>query len=379
LIAGAELEPVCEQDQVPATALPKNQRLYNGLVDSFSMRGFAPSAGITGHDHFFDAFAKFGGTDPRHTGEWIDEVATRAASQNIQYLELMVTPTWRRLNTITRDMTWREDLKSLKDELMVKGLLDDIPAARAFLDEADALRREHGHCGTPDESPACLVETRYIYQVFRNTPKESVLAQTLFGCAGVSYWASPVEAKLCAGEEVALVGGGNSAGQAVAYLAPRVKYLHLVVRGEDLEASMSQYLIDRIKALPNVELHTNTEIVGLEGDGASGLTGAVFRCRRTGETHACALRHLFLFIGADPNAGWLEDCVQVDDKGFVVTGTELANGAGAARRQALPLETSWPGVFAIGDVRAGSTKRVAAAVGEGAAVVAQIHSVLAAE
>jgi len=151
------------------------------------------------------------------------------------------------------------------------------------------------------------------------------------------------------------------------------------VRGAGLEASMSQYLIDRIKALPNVELHTNTEIVGLEGDGASGLTGAVFRCRRTGETHACALRHLFLFIGADPNAGWLEDCVQVDDNGFVVTGTELVNGAGAARRQALPLETSWPGVFAIGDVRAGSTKRVAAAVGEGAAVVAQIHSVLTAE
>ena len=200
-----------------------------------------------------------------------------------------------------------------------------------------------------------------------------------FEGAGVSYWASPVEAKLCAGEEVALVGGGNSAGQAVVYLAPKVKYLHLVVRGAGLEASMSQYLIDRIKALPNVELHTNTEIVGLEGDGASGLTGAVFRCRRTGETHACALRHLFMFIGADPNAGWLEDCVQVDDKGFVVTGTELANGAGAARRQALPLETSWRGVFAIGDVRAGSTKRVAAAVGEGAAVVAQIHSVLAAE
>jgi adenosine deaminase len=181
VIAGAELEPVCEQDQVPATALPKNQRLYNGLVYSFSMRGFVPSAGITGHDHFFDAFAKFGGTDPSHTGEWVDEVAARAASQNTQYLELMVTPTWRRLNTITRDMTWREDLKSLKDELMAKGLLDDIPAAHAFLDEADALRRDRGRCGTSDESPACQVETRYIYQVFRNTPKESVLAQTLFG------------------------------------------------------------------------------------------------------------------------------------------------------------------------------------------------------
>jgi thioredoxin reductase (NADPH) len=200
-----------------------------------------------------------------------------------------------------------------------------------------------------------------------------------FEGSGISYWASPVEAKLCEGEEVALIGGGNSAGQAVVFLAPKVKHLHLVVRGEGLEASMSQYLIDRIKALPNVTLHTRTEIVGLEGDAVTGLAGAVFRCRKTGETHSCALRHLFLFIGADPNAGWLEDCVQVDDKGFVVTGAEFTNGAASTRRQALPLETSWPGVFAIGDVRAGSTKRVAAAVGEGAAVVAQLHSVLAAD
>jgi thioredoxin reductase (NADPH) len=199
-----------------------------------------------------------------------------------------------------------------------------------------------------------------------------------FEGAGISYWASPVEAKLCEGEEVAVVGGGNSAGQAVVFLAPKVKHLHLVIRGEGLEVSMSQYLIDRIKALPNVELHTRTEIVGLEGDGVSSLTGAIFRDRGGGETHTCALRHLFLFIGADPNAGWLEHRVAVDDKGFVVTGAEFADGAGSGRRQALPLETSWPGVFAIGDVRAGSTKRVAAAVGEGAAVVAQIHSVLAA-
>jgi thioredoxin reductase (NADPH) len=161
-----------------------------------------------------------------------------------------------------------------------------------------------------------------------------------FEGAGVSYWASPVEAKLCAGEEVALVGGGNSAGQAVVFLGPKVKHLHLVVRGEGLEASMSQYLIERIKALPNVTLHTRTEVVGLEGEEGRGLTGATFRDRGDGTTHSCPLRHLFLFIGADPNAGWLEDCVSVDDKGFVVTGTESVDGAGAARRRALPLETS---------------------------------------
>ena len=97
VVAGVELQSVCEEDQVPASELPKNQRLYNGLVDSFSMRGFVPSEGVTVHDHLFDAFTKFGGTDPRHTGEWADEVPARAASQNIQYLELMVTPTWRRL------------------------------------------------------------------------------------------------------------------------------------------------------------------------------------------------------------------------------------------------------------------------------------------
>jgi thioredoxin reductase (NADPH) len=188
---------------------------------------------------------------------------------------------------------------------------------------------------------------------------------------GVSYWASPIEAKLCEGEEVALVGAGNSAGQAVVYLAPKVRRLHLIVRGEGLEASMSRYLIERIAALPNVELHVRTEVVALEGDRARGLNAATFRNRDTGAERTCSLRHLFLFIGADAHTGWLDGCVDLDGKGFVVTGA-------AARPGVLPLETSKPGVFAIGDVRAGSTKRVAAAVGEGAAVVAQIHARLAA-
>jgi thioredoxin reductase (NADPH) len=184
--------------------------------------------------------------------------------------------------------------------------------------------------------------------------------------AGVSYWASAVEAKLCEGEEVALVGGGNSAGQATVFLAPKVERLHLIVRGPGLEATMSRYLIDRIEALPNVELHAHTEVIAIEGDKSSGLTAATCRNRQTGETKHRPLRHLFLFIGADPNADWLKGCVETDDAGFVVTG--------ATSR--LPLETAMPGVFAIGDVRAGSTKRVAAAVGEGAAVVAQIHAYL---
>ena len=189
----------------------------------------------------------------------------------------------------------------------------------------------------------------------------------MFEGKGISYWASPIEARLCAGEDVALVGGGNSAGQGVVFLAPQVKHLHLVVR-RPLEATMSRYLIDRILALPNVTIHVGSEIAALEGDCQTGLTGVVFRDRKDGSTERCAVRYLFLFIGADPNAGWLVGCVETDDKGFVLTG-----------KGPLALETTRPGVFAIGDVRSGSVKRVAAGVGEGAAVVAQIHQALAAQ
>jgi thioredoxin reductase (NADPH) len=186
-----------------------------------------------------------------------------------------------------------------------------------------------------------------------------------FEGAGISYWASPIEARLCTGEEIALVGGGNSAGQAVVFLAPHVKRLHLIVR-RDLAQTMSRYLIDRIAALPNVELHVGSEIAGLEGTRATGLAGITFRHRESDALVHRPVRHLFLFIGADPNADWARECVDTDTHGFVITGA-----------RDLALETSIPGVFAIGDVRAGSTKRVAAAVGEGAAVVAQIHAMLA--
>lgn len=185
-----------------------------------------------------------------------------------------------------------------------------------------------------------------------------------FEGTGISYWATPVEARLCSGKEIALVGGGNAAGQAVAFLAPQVKRLHLLVR-RPLEETMSRYLVERIAALPNVALHVGTEVTAVEGDAASGL--AAVTMTGDGGRRRLPLAHLFLFIGADPNTEWLNGCVETDAKGFVVT------GAGGRA----PLETSVPGVFAIGDVRAGSTKRVAAAVGEGAAVVAQIHAAFA--
>ena len=193
---------------------------------------------------------------------------------------------------------------------------------------------------------------------------------------GVWYWASAIEATLCARSEVALVGGGNSAGQAAVYLASHASRVYMIVRGEGLSATMSQYLVDRIANTPNVEVLTHTELCGLRGDRGSGLVGASWRNRRDGRERDCDVRNLFLFIGAEPETRWLEGCgVQTDGHGFVLTGADVA---GATASSARALETSVPGVFAVGDVRAGSVKRVGGAIGEGAAVVAMIHQYLAA-
>jgi thioredoxin reductase (NADPH) len=190
----------------------------------------------------------------------------------------------------------------------------------------------------------------------------------------VHYWASPAEAKLCAGQEVALVGAGNSAGQAAVFLAPQVERLTIIVRGSGLEASMSRYLIDRIGALENVDIVAGSEVAALHGEQPGSLTAVTIRNGRSGATRQLPVRQLFMFIGAEPNTTWLDGCVELDEKRYVRTGAQSAAHMPAAPRYAL--QTSLPRVFAIGDVRGGSTKRVASAVGEGAAVVAQIHSFL---
>ena len=188
-----------------------------------------------------------------------------------------------------------------------------------------------------------------------------------FEGGSVHYWASPIEARLCEGQEIALVGAGNSAGQAAVYLAGQVEKVWLIVRGSSLSASMSKYLIERIAAQPNIEVVLRTEVTGLHG--GENLTNVSWRNADTGEETVRGIRHLFLLVGADPNTDWLAGCdVALDQKGFVRT------GVGEDRH---PLETSLPGTFAIGDVRAGSVKRVASAVGEGAQVVAAIHEFLA--
>jgi thioredoxin reductase (NADPH) len=188
---------------------------------------------------------------------------------------------------------------------------------------------------------------------------------------GVWYWASALEAKMCAGSEIVLVGGGNSAGQAIVYLSGHARKVWVLLRGPDIRAQMSRYLVERIGQLPNVEVITRANISGLSGS-AGRLEQVSWRQDGSAAETTRPVHHLFLFIGADPNTGWLQGSgVAMDAKGFVQTGAGASATAGV-------LETSRPGVFAVGDVRCGSVKRVATAVGEGAQVVASLHGYLAA-
>jgi thioredoxin reductase (NADPH) len=190
-----------------------------------------------------------------------------------------------------------------------------------------------------------------------------------FEGSSVHYWASPLEAHLCNGEEVALVGGGNSGGQAAVYLATRATKVWLLARGSSLSNTMSRYLIERIGAQPNIEVLLETELIAVEGEGGT-LQAVRWRDHSGTETRK-SIRHLFLFIGADPNSDWLSGSgLELDSKGFIRTATVGTSG----RRL---FESNVAGVFAIGDVRSGSTKRLAAAVGEGAQVIATIHGYLA--
>jgi len=193
---------------------------------------------------------------------------------------------------------------------------------------------------------------------------------------GIWYWASALEATMCARTEVVLVGGGNSAGQAAVFLSQHASKVHMLVRGPSLAASMSRYLIDRIEATSNIDLRPHTEITRLHGDAPGGLAAVSWRDHRAGIEEEKALRNVFLFVGADPETRWLESCkLAVDPHGFVLTGAAL--GAPPEGVAPAPLESSIPGVFAVGDVRSGSVKRVGGAIGEGAAAVAQIHQYLA--
>jgi len=192
---------------------------------------------------------------------------------------------------------------------------------------------------------------------------------------GVWYWASPIEARLCRNAEVIIVGGGNSAGQAAVFLSAHAAKVWIVVRGRGVAETMSRYLVDRIEATANIEVVTETEIVELSGSPRDGLQGVRWRHRPSGAETVRPIRHVFLFLGAEPATDWLKDCgIEVCRSGFVHTGFDVHFPMGAHRPSAH--ETSVRGVFAVGDVRHGSVKRVGGAIGEGANVVAQLHDVL---
>jgi thioredoxin reductase (NADPH) len=233
----------------------------------------------------------------------------------------------------------------------------------------DPVRRRYRLRVGPDET----VQARAVILasgVRYRRPNVANLAE--FEGSSIHYWASPIEGRLCSGQEVALVGAGNSAGQAAVFLASQVKKVILLARGASLRSSMSHYLVERIQAQPNIEVLTRCEIATLQGSGGN-LESICWKENGGATRTTRPIRHLFLFIGADPNTDWLGECdLALDEKGFIRTGADCDAGRH-------PLETSMPGVFAIGDVRSGSVKRVAAAVGEGAQVVAALHAYLSAD
>jgi thioredoxin reductase (NADPH) len=199
---------------------------------------------------------------------------------------------------------------------------------------------------------------------------------------GVWYWASPIEARMCRDEEVAIVGGGNSAGQAAVFLRKFASKVWMLVRGRTLAESMSQYLVDQIAAANNIEVLTETEIIALSGTVKGQLERVRWRHNPTRKETEKPIRNLFIMIGADPSTEWLKPCgIALDAAGFIRTGSDARRAQERADDRPvrpLGLESSVPGVFAVGDVRSGSVKRVGGAIGEGAAVVAQLHAVLSA-
>lgn len=227
--------------------------------------------------------------------------------------------------------------------------------------------------GTRIPTRAVLIATGAQY---RKLPLENL---SQFEGAGVYYGATFVERQLCSGEEVIVVGGGNSAGQAAVFLAQTTKRVYILVRSAGLASSMSRYLIRRIEESPNIVVRPHIEIISLEGN--NHLNSVTWRNSQTGQIEKHTIKRIFIMTGADPNTGWLNGCLVLDEKGFINTGPDLSSeklsAAGwSLKRQPYLLETSLPGVFAVGDVRGGSIKRVASAVGEGSTAISFVHKIL---
>lgn len=252
--------------------------------------------------------------------------------------------------------------------------------------QANSLEREgEGYCvGLKDGRRICAraVVTATGAQ-YRRLPIPDL---DRFEGRGIYYGATPMEAQLCGGQEVAIVGAGNSAGQGAVFLSQTAKAVHVLYRRPDIRETMSEYLVRRLEEAPNIFLHASTEIEalhGVEGAGPSNdrLVEATFRNRSTGASERYATAFVFLFVGAAPFTAWLPQHMSCDEKGFVKTGTDLANidlvrAGWSLERMPSRYETSWPRIYAVGDVRIGSVKRVASSVGEGSVVVSDIHRAL---
>jgi thioredoxin reductase (NADPH) len=258
---------------------------------------------------------------------------------------------------------------------------DKFGARTAVPQEAVGLRRENGHYRIDLSEGGEVTARSVIVATGARYRRLGVPRLERFEGVSVHYAATEAEAQRCEGEEVAVVGGGNSAGQAALFLAGRTRRVYLLIRGEDLGKSMSRYLVDRVTAADKVELLASTEVRELLGEDR--LEGVMVQNNRSGIRRNLGVRALFAFIGADANTGWLEGAVELDERGFVLAGTELDGPAldedawRERSREPFLLETSLPGVFAAGDARSGSIKRCTSAVGEGAMAVALVHQYLA--
>jgi thioredoxin reductase (NADPH) len=258
---------------------------------------------------------------------------------------------------------------------------DKFGAQTAVPEEAVGLRREDGHYRIGLSEGGEIAARSVIAATGARYRRLDVPGLERFEGVSVHYAATEAEAQRCEGEEVAIVGGGNSAGQAALFLAARTRRVYLLIRGDDLAKGMSSYLVDRVARAENVELLANTEVRELVG--GDHLEGVVVEDNRSGVLRTLGAKALFVFIGAEANTDWLQGAVELDEQGFVLTGRELGRSALEVEawrelaREPYLLETSMPGVFAAGDVRSGSIKRVASAVGEGSMAVRLVHQYMA--
>lgn len=228
-------KPVCADGTVAAASAFTNQRLYDALIDSFSMRGFVPSAGVTGHDQFFATFGRFDGIRKQHQGEWVDELATRAAAQNEQYLEIMLTPEFSLARKLAAETHWEGQPAALRDRLLQAGLRDEVAADRAELDEIEQMRNRREHCGTAEAQPACSVTVRYLYQVLRANAPEQVFAQTLLGYEVASADARVVGINFVQPEDAYMAMSQYDAQMSMlAYLHTAYPHIHLSLHAGEL-------------------------------------------------------------------------------------------------------------------------------------------------